>query len=118
MSVCDNIKGVTQRHEWVADLFSILAVVLLFASIWAVLEYDGVILGWMKENVLLHTPLLVGAAALDVLMIFGLLCVGSTRCEEGGCFRTFRGRRHGAGSIGKVFNSWLHHMEHVGRKHR
>ena len=118
MSVCDNIKGVTRRHEWVADLFSVLAVVLLFASIWVVLEYNPIILAWISQNVLLHTPAVLGAAALDVLVIFGLLCVGATRCEEGGCFRTFRGRRHGAGSIGKAFSSWLHHMEHVGRKHR
>jgi hypothetical protein len=118
MSVCDNIKIVTRRHEWVADLFSVLAVALLFASIWAVLEYNAVLLDWMRQRALLHTPVVVGAGVLDVFVIFGLLCVGATHCEGEGCFRTFRGRRHGAGSLGKVFSSWLHHMEHVGRKHR
>ena len=30
MSVCANVKGYARRHEWVADLFSLLAVALLF----------------------------------------------------------------------------------------
>ncbi|MCU7916089.1 MAG: hypothetical protein KZQ65_09365, partial [Candidatus Thiodiazotropha sp. (ex Gloverina cf. vestifex)] len=28
------------------------------------------------------------------------------------------GRRAGSGSIGMMFNSWLHHIEHAGKKHR
>jgi len=118
MSVCSNIKDYSRHHEWIADLFSVLAVMLLFATIWGVLEYYRVIFSWMSLNMFLHLPLVVAGAALDVFLIFGFLCVGATRCEGEGCFRTFRGRRHGAGSVGKMFQSWLHHMEFVGRKHR
>ena len=118
MSVCANVKSYARRHEWIADLFSLLAVALLFASVWAILQYYGAILGWLRQDALLHTLALVAAVGLDVLLIFGLLCVGSARCGEEGCFRTFRGRRHGAGSVGKAFTNWLHHMEHVGRRHR
>ena len=118
MSVCSEIKDYSRRHEWIADLFSVLAVLLLFATIWAVLEYHAAIFAWMTENMLLHLPLVIAAIALDIFLIFGFLCVGSTRCEDEGCFRTFRGRRHGAGSIGKAFQSWLHHMENVNKKHR
>lgn len=118
MSVCANVKVFARRHEWVADLFSLMAVALLFGSVWAILQYNELVLSWLQDNMVLHSAILVAALVLDVSVIFGLLCVGSTRCEEGGCFRTFKGRRHGAGSIGKAFNSWLHHMEHVGRRHR
>lgn len=118
MSVCTNIKNYSRRHEWIADVFSVLAVVVLFATIWVVLEYYSVIFSWMTENMFLHFPLVIAAIGLDVFVIFGFLCIGSTRCENDGCFRTFRGRRHGAGSMGKAFKSWLHHMEHVGKRHR
>lgn len=118
MSVCAPIKGFARRHELVADFFSLLAAALLFASVWAILQYHSLLLLWVKQNALLHTPALVAAAALDVLLIFGFLCAGASRCEEGSCFRTFRGRRHGGAALGKVFGNWLHHIEHVGRRHR
>jgi len=33
MSVCKNIKGFTRKHEWLADLFALLAVAILFGSV-------------------------------------------------------------------------------------
>lgn len=118
MSLCDGVKSYSERHEWVSDLFSVLGVGVLFATIWFLTTYYTELLSWLDHNMLLHLPLLVGATVVDVFLIFGLICLGSTRCEEGGCFRTFRGRRHGGPSIGSIFSSWLHHMENVGKKHR
>jgi len=119
MSVCSRVKDYSHNHEWVADLFSVLGVALLFASIWVAAKFQAEIFSWMAANVVLHAPAVVGAILADVLVIFGLLCVGTARCaEEGGCFSTFRGRRNGAGGIGAAFRNWVHHMENVGKTHR
>ncbi len=119
MSFCAHVKSYARHHEWVSDLFSALAVVLLFASIWVATQYQLPILSWIDRNAMLHAPALVGAVAIDAALIFGFLCVGSARCpEEGGCFRTFRGRRHGAGGVGTMFRNWIHHIERVGKSHR
>ena len=118
MSICGSIRTVTRRHEWVSDFFSVLAVIVLFASVGLGLHYQAAITGWVSRNVVLHTPLMVGAVTVDVLLVLGLLCLGSPRCEQGSCFRTFRGRRHGGPGIGSALRNWVHHMEHVGKKHR
>lgn len=122
MGVCARIKGFTRSHERVADLFSLLAVALLFASIWVAIEYQSTIIDWMKVNIVLHGPLVVLAAVVDMLLIFLLLNMGALRFSEaehdGGCFQTFRGRRHGGASLGTAFRNWVDHMEQVGKKHR
>jgi len=120
MSICTTVKDYTRRHEWLADFFSLLAVALLFGSIWVLIDYHLALLEWMHDNVVLRVPLVIGVIALDVAVIFGLLCAGSQRCPAGSddCFRTFRGRRHGGPSLSRAFNNWLQHIEHVGKKHR
>lgn len=120
MSFCSRIRGFSHQHEHVADLFSVLAVAVLFGTILGVANYHGVILSWTMENMVLHVPLLVLAIILDVTLIFLLLMVGTSRFgeEEEACFHTFRGRRHGGFSIGAVFHTWLDHVEHVNKKHR
>ncbi len=120
MSICTNIKGYTRHHERLADFFSLLAVSLLFGTIYVGVAYNSLILNWISSNVILYTPLAVGAMILDIFLIFLFLNIGSARFaeEDEGCFHTFKGRRGGSGSVGMMFNSWLRHMEHVGKKHR
>ncbi len=122
MSVCRNLKGYVRRHERMADLFSLTAVLLLFGSLTVGALYNAPLLDWMKSDVVLHVPLVIAVLLLDVALIFFCLDIGSARFgeEEQGerCFHTFRGRRAGSGSLGMMFNSWLHHIEQVGRKHR
>jgi amino acid transporter len=103
-----------------ADLFSLLAIALLFGSLYLGTVYYGSLLSWMRHDTVLHLPALIALLALDVFLIFFFLNIGSARYgEEGeGCFHTFAGRRTGSGSVGLMFNSWLHHIEQVGRKHR
>lgn len=118
MAVCAQMKGYVREHEWVADTFSVLGVGLLFGTIWVLIYHQNEILGWAQENVVLHIPAIVLSLAADVLLIFGCLCMGSTRCEgEQGCFHSFKGRRHGTSLYG-AFNNWIVHMENVGKKHR
>lgn len=118
MSVCEQLKGFCQRHHWVSDIFSMLGVALLFATIWFLIFHQTELLKWVNQNVILHVPLLVAAIVVDVFMVFGLLCLGSPKCAtDENCFRTFPGRRHGT-TIGTAFNHWLSHMENVGKKHR
>jgi hypothetical protein len=120
MSVCKDLKGYARRHERMADFFSLLAVLLLFATLYLVTAYYSPVVSWMKTDAILHVPAVIALLLLDVFFIFLFLNLGSARYgEEGeGCFHTFRGRRAGSGSIGMMFSSWLHHMEQVGRKHR
>jgi hypothetical protein len=121
MTVCGKIKGVTRAHEWVADLFSVLAVALLFGSIWAGVEYQRTALEWISRNVILHGSAVIALIVVDVLLIILFLSIGSSRFSEtpgDRCFGTFRGRRRGGASIGGAFHSWLHHMENVNKKHR
>jgi hypothetical protein len=120
MSVCKNIKGYARRHERMADLFSLLAIVLLFGTLFLGALYQSTLLSWMKSNTLLHVPTVIALLLLDVFLIFLFLSIGSARYgeENEGCFHTFRGRRSGSGSVGIMLSSWLHHMEQVGRRHR
>lgn len=120
MSVCKNIKSFTQRHESIADLFSLMAVALLFGTIWAAITYRADLFFWVKENVFLNAPLLALAIIADIFLIFIFLSIGASRTEDDAesCFTTFRGRRHGGMAAGNIFSSWLHHMEDLGKKHR
>lgn len=120
MSVYSNIRDFTHRHEWVGDLFSVLAVLLLFGTVWAVLEYNSLILVWIRQDVIIHVPLAALAIGVVIFVIIAFLSIGSASHgpEDRGSFHTFRGRRHGGASIYGAFRNWLHHMEHVGKKHR
>ena len=121
MSVCTKVKGYARHHERFADLFSVLAVVLFFATIWGAIEYQGFLFAWVKENIILHGSAAMLGLVVDVLFIFILLNIGSSRFsteEDDACFGTFRGRRHGGPSLGTAVHNWIDHMEHVNKKHR
>jgi hypothetical protein len=119
MAVCNEIKGFSRAHERVADFFSLLAVGLLFGSVWAILTYHQPVLGWISEYVLLHTALVIGVVVLDVFLILALLMVGSARFGEDDerCFGTFSGRRNHHSKRGP-FSIWIAHLENVGKRHR
>ena len=119
MSVCSPVKDLVRRHEWIGDLFSVLAVALFFATIWAGSQYYDQVWNWINHKPEIALPLVTGSLIVDVILIYGLLCAGSQRCEDGKCFRTFRGRRHGqSGSVFSAASHWLKHMERVGKIHR
>ncbi len=120
MTVPKKIKNFSRAHERIADMTSLLAVVLLFASIWATLEYYQLVLDWLRHDVLVHSAILVGVLVLDVFLILGLLAFGSSRLgrEDEKAFGTFRGRRSHSGSPIGIFRAWIGHMENVGKKHR
>ncbi|MFZ0790521.1 MAG: cell division protein BolA [Chromatiaceae bacterium] len=119
MTVCKEIKHFSRTHERIADFFSLLALALLFATVWAVLSYHQQMLAWISTNVLLHTPLVVLALAVVAFLILGLLTIGSARFGEDSerCFGTFAGRRNFRSKTG-LFGAWIAHMENVGKKHR
>ncbi len=121
MSVCTRIKGFARHHQRIVDLFPLLAVVLLFATIWIGIDYQIPLFDWIAENVILHGSAVVLGLIADVFLIILLLSIGSARFaeEEGeGCFRTFRGRRHGGSSLGTAVRNWIDHIENVNKKHR
>ncbi|KRT54802.1 hypothetical protein [endosymbiont of Ridgeia piscesae] len=120
MSVCRNLKGFTREHEHLADFFSLMSVALLFGTLYVGVSYHTPIMAWMGENMLLRIPLFILTILLDLFLMFLFLNLGSARSadDDESCFHTFKGRRGDAGSIGKMFSGWLHHMEQVGRRHR
>jgi uncharacterized membrane protein (DUF485 family) len=120
MSVCKSLKGYSRKHERLADLFSLLAVALFFGTLYIVLSYYSPIIGWLKTDVVIHVPIAIAVLLFDILLMYICLDIGASRFaeEDESCFHTFKGRRSGSGSIGSMFSSWLHHMEHVGKKHR
>jgi hypothetical protein len=120
VAVCKEIKTFSRTHERIADLFSLGAVALLFASVWVTLEYHQAMIAWLRHDAVLHGTLLVAALALDVFLILGFLAVGSARfgADNEKCFGTFRGRRNHNGSPVGIVNAWINHMESVGKKHR
>jgi hypothetical protein len=119
VTVCRDIKNFTRTHERIADFFSLLAVVVLFATVWAVLEYHQPVLDWWREYALLNSVILIAVLLLDVFLILGLLAIGSSRFgdEDEKCFGTFQGRRNSGSPMG-IFSAWVRHMENVGKKHR
>jgi len=119
MTVCKQITKFSRAHEHIADFFSLLAVVLLFGSIWVILQYYVPVSDWIRHDPVWHTTLIVGALVLDVVLVLSFLAIGSSRFGEEGerCFGTFAGRRNHSSPTG-LFSSWLKHMESVGKKHR
>jgi hypothetical protein len=119
MAVCENLKTFSRHHERVADFFSLLAVAVLFASIWASLEYYQTVMHWVQQNILLHGPLLIAGLLANAGLILALLAVGSARFGEDDerCFGTFRGRRSGGSPVDAIRN-WVLHIENVGKRHR
>jgi hypothetical protein len=120
MSVCKNIKGFTRKHEWMADLFALMAVAILFGSLYLSLAYHSPILNWLFQNVLVHAPLALATLLFEIFLIFFLLNISTVTYTEDdeGCFHTFKGRNSGSGSIGMIFSGLLQHIEHLGKKHR
>jgi len=120
MSICKDIKGFSRNHEHVADFFSLLAVVLLFGSIWVTVAYYRDLSNWLRHDWLLHGTLLIGALLLIGFLILALLALGSSRFagDDEKCFGTFAGRRNYNGSPVRLFSAWVNHMESVGKKHR
>lgn len=120
MTVCKDIKTFSHTHEHIADFFSLLSVVLLFGSVWIAIEYHREIAEWLRHDMLIHSAMLVAALVVDVLLILGLLAVGSSRFgdEDEKCFGTFHGRRNHNGSPVRWLGTWVSHMENVGKKHR
>ncbi len=119
MGVCGKIRGYSRRHEWVGNVFSLLAVVMIFGTVWISLQYYMEIADWIGKNVVFHAALLVLGLAVEVVLILGFLAIGSSREgeEDESCFATFQGRRAGGSPISALRN-WLLHMENVGKKHR
>lgn len=121
MPICAQLKGYVRSHEIVADLLSLLAVVLLFSSIWVIIDYQDNIIEWIQNNVIINGLSILAAIVLDVILIVMLLNLGSSRfseTSEEGCFYTFRGRMHGGSSLGTAFRNWVKHIERVNKKHR
>jgi len=103
-----------------ADLFSLLAVLLLFLSPYLGTAYDGALDSWMKQDDALRLPVAVTLLTVDMFLIFFLfLGLGATpfATEVEGCFYTFREYRYDD-SPGWMFNNRRHPLEQICRKHR
>ena len=119
MAVCREIKSFSRTHERIADFFSLLAVAVLFGSIWVIVTQYQRVWAWIQLDLPVHTAMVIALLVADVLLILAFLAIGSARFGEDSerCFGTFRGRRSQRSSVG-LFSAWISHMENVGKKHR
>ena len=95
MRVCRQLKGFCLVHEWAGGAAALLGVGLLLATIWVGIDYQIGIRAWVAANPL-PRGLTFGALTLaDVLLIYGLLCLGFSECAPGdrNCIHAYRGRR-------------------------
>ena len=82
------------KHEWIADISSLLAVILLFGTVWFIMRYHHVTLDWMLGHSLLENMLAYAILLFDVVLIVSLLCFGpNCHANNKSCFATFKGRR-------------------------
>ena len=82
------------RHEWIADTSSLIAVALLFGTIWAINHFHHVTLDWMTGHRILENIMAYAVLLFDVLLIVSLLCFGpNCRANNKSCFATFQGRK-------------------------
>ncbi len=83
------------KHEWIADLSSLFAVILLFGTVFIIMRYHNVTLDWMLGHSLLENVAAHAILLLDVILIVSLLCFGpSCHANKKSCFGTFKGRKH------------------------
>lgn len=95
-TVCTSLKGFCLRHEWAQLTFAVLGVALFIGSIWMAVTYQLVFLEWLRQNLLVHALAFGLGTLIDVLLIFGLMCLGFSECsqQDKNCVYAFRGRRH------------------------
>ena len=82
------------KYEWVADFSSLIAVILLFGSVYLIMRFHNVTLDWMTDGTMLQTISAYGIVLVDAVLIVSLLCFGPS-CHEHNkrCFGTFKGRK-------------------------
>lgn len=115
-AVCKNLKAFCVRNESAANVFAFLGAASLLATIWVAIDYQQVILTWVRINPLVHGLALGSATLLGSLVIFGLLCLGFSEHtdEHHSCLHAYRGR-----GKGKPLFPGLHkHVEHLGMNPR
>ncbi len=118
MSICCSIQEFGRKHEVLAGFFSLLAVVLLFATVWLALQYHMMVLDWLARFPLLHLPVLMFGLVVEGFLIIGLLALGAERKPTDlDCFRTFRGRRGGGSPWGAPEN-WMQQLEQYLARHQ
>ena len=87
--------GESCKHEWIADLSSLTAVILLFGSVFGIMFYHDQTLEWLTGDSMLTTILGYGFILLDAVLIVSLLCFGpNCHSNNQSCFGTFKGRKH------------------------
>ena len=86
--------GQSCKHEWIADVSSMTAVILLFGSVFGIMFYHDQTLEWLTGESLFRTIIAYGFILLDAVLIVSLLCFGPN-CHQNNqsCFGTFKGRK-------------------------
>jgi hypothetical protein len=95
MQACRQLRGFCRVHEWAGGTAALLGVGLLLGTIWVGIDYQIGIRAWVAANPLPHALAFGALTLVDVLVIFGLLCLGFSECAPGdrNCIHAYRGRR-------------------------
>lgn len=93
MQICRNMKCYCQQNEWATTAVLSLVAGILFSSIWGVMHFHRELVLWLQQDLLLHGFVIGSLGIADVLLIFGLLCLGFSDCAKERDSYTYRGRR-------------------------
>ncbi len=115
-AVYRGLKSFCVDNEWAANLFAFVGVGQFLATIWITIEYQLLILDWIRENILLHLAALGAASFVNVFLMASFLFLGFAECraDEENCIHAYRGRRSGNPFLPGVLN-W---MDSLGKKSR
>jgi hypothetical protein len=110
VKMCECLKGQCEKRETVRSVFLLLLPLILFGSIFVLIDWQGVILDWARG----HEPygyLVVGGVILGVVLTMGLVLYISCHHHSERPADTYLGRR----SSPPELTGWI---EHLGQKRR
>jgi hypothetical protein len=95
VQVCSQLKGFCLRHEWAGGAAALVGVGLFIVTLWFGIEQYLLVRAWVAQNPLVHGLLFGAGTLLDVMVVYGLLCLGFSECSPSDrqCVHAYRGRR-------------------------
>lgn len=93
MQACKDLKCYCSKHEWAATTALFLSVAVLLTTVWAATSFHAQLGYWLEQDRLAYGLLIGALVLLDVMLIFGLLCLAFSDCKDEQDRYTYRGRR-------------------------
>lgn len=112
ISLCKMLRKFCLDREWARNAAAFFGAALFVATIWVSIDYQLVILDWIRDNVVVNLAILGAVSVVNLTLMFGSLCLGFSECSEAdkNCLHAYRGRGKG----GKLFPEVLSIVDGLG----